>query len=102
MRLPSFILVIDEDILVMKDDDHPNYMWGAQVTTPDGRYLVLYISRDTARVSLFPAFYSHAQFNVARQQNLLWITDLEVSNNPIGPNMNWIKLIDEWDAEYSV
>ncbi|CAE6439737.1 unnamed protein product [Rhizoctonia solani] len=74
----------DDDILVMKDDDHPSYMWGAQVTSPDGRYLILYVSRDTAR------------------QNLLWITDLEDPANSIGPNMKWIKLINEWDASYSV
>jgi prolyl oligopeptidase len=43
-------LCLDDDILVMKDDDHPNYMWGTQVTSPDGRYLILYVSRDTARV----------------------------------------------------
>lgn len=35
----------------MKNDREPNYMWGAQVTSPDGRYLALYVSRDTARVS---------------------------------------------------
>ncbi|KAF8680930.1 prolyl oligopeptidase [Rhizoctonia solani] len=74
----------DDDILVMKDDEHPNYMWGAQVTSPDGRYLILYVSRDTAR------------------QNLLWVTDLEDPSNPIGPNMKWIKLIDDWEASYSV
>ncbi|KAG9092555.1 hypothetical protein FRC06_011880, partial [Ceratobasidium sp. 370] len=74
----------EDDILVMKNDDEPNYMWGTSVTSPDGRYLALYVSRDTAR------------------QNLLWITDLEDESNPIGPNMKWIKLINEWDAEYSI
>lgn len=49
------IFLIDVDILVMKSDEEPNYMWGAQVTSPDGRYLALYVSRDTARVS----FVSH-------------------------------------------
>ncbi|KAH7344156.1 prolyl oligopeptidase [Rhizoctonia solani] len=74
----------DDDILVMKDDDHPSYMWSTQVTSPDGRYLILYVSRDTAR------------------QNLLWITDLEDTANPIGPDMKWIKLINDWNASYSV
>ncbi|KAG9125182.1 hypothetical protein FRC07_008659 [Ceratobasidium sp. 392] len=74
----------EDDILVMKDDNEPNYMWSTSITSPDGRYLALYVSRDTAR------------------QNLLWITDLEDENNPIGPNMKWIKLINEWDAEYSI
>jgi hypothetical protein len=36
------------------------------------------------------------------QQNLLWITDLDDESNPIGPDMKWIKLIDQWDAEYSM
>ncbi|KAG9091317.1 hypothetical protein FS749_016631 [Ceratobasidium sp. UAMH 11750] len=74
----------EDDILVMKNDDEPNYMWSTSITSPDGRYLALYVSRDTAR------------------QNLLWITDLEDASNPIGPNMKWIKLINEWDAEYSI
>ncbi|CAE6472035.1 unnamed protein product [Rhizoctonia solani] len=74
----------DDDILVMKDDDHPTYMWGTQVTSPDGRYLILYVSRDTAR------------------QNLLWVTDLEDPSNPIGLEMKWTKLINEWEASYSV
>ncbi|KAG8716187.1 hypothetical protein FRC08_009750 [Ceratobasidium sp. 394] len=74
----------EDDILVMKNDAEPNYMWSTSITSPDGRYLALYVSRDTAR------------------QNLLWITDLEDASNPIGPNMKWIKLINEWDAEYSI
>ena len=45
--------LLDEDLLVMKSDEEPNYMWGAQVTSPDGRYLALYVSRDTARVSIY-------------------------------------------------
>ncbi|GBE79106.1 hypothetical protein SCP_0203030 [Sparassis crispa] len=69
-----------EDVLVLRDDLHPEWMWGAGVTEVDGRYLMLTISRDTAR------------------KNAMWITDLE--KNEIGPNMQWDKLIDEYEAAY--
>lgn len=39
-----------EDFLVHKDDAHPEWMWGTQVTEVDGKYLILNISQDTARV----------------------------------------------------
>jgi prolyl oligopeptidase len=39
-----------EDILVMKDPEHPEWMWGTGISEVDGRYLELYASRDTARV----------------------------------------------------
>ncbi|KAI5122174.1 hypothetical protein M0805_007071 [Coniferiporia weirii] len=70
-----------EDILVMKDASNPEYMWGPQVTL-DGKYLALYTSKDTSR------------------KHLLWITDL--TENQIGQNMKWIKVIDEFDASYSI
>lgn len=34
----------------MKDAEHPEWMWGAQVTL-DGKYVALYVSQDTSRVS---------------------------------------------------
>ncbi|EGN96818.1 hypothetical protein SERLA73DRAFT_124603 [Serpula lacrymans var. lacrymans S7.3] len=71
-----------EDILVIKDAEHPEWMWGASVSEVDGRYLVLYVSRDTAK------------------KNLLWVTDLK--ENQIGQNMKWDKLIDEFEAEYGL
>lgn len=39
-----------EDILVMKDDENPEWMWGVEISEVDGRYLMLYISKDTDRV----------------------------------------------------
>lgn len=71
-----------EDILVIKDAEHPTWMWEVSVSELDGRYLYLSIVRDTAR------------------KNLLWISDLQ--ENEIGQNMIWEKLIDEFDAEYRV
>ena len=41
----------DEDILVYKDDSNPEWFWGAEVSEEDGRYLILYVSKDTSRVS---------------------------------------------------
>ena len=44
--------IIAEDILVHKDDEHPEWMWAAEVSELDGKYLTLYSSRDTSRVGL--------------------------------------------------
>ncbi|KAH0836753.1 prolyl oligopeptidase [Lanmaoa asiatica] len=71
-----------QDILVMKDAEHREWMWGPSVSELDGRYLFLTVSRDTAR------------------KNLLWVADLE--ENEIGQNIKWEKLIDEFEAEYDV
>ncbi|KIJ65569.1 hypothetical protein HYDPIDRAFT_174977 [Hydnomerulius pinastri MD-312] len=71
-----------EDILVMKNAEHPEWMWGTTVSELDGRYLFLSVARDTAR------------------KNLLWVSDLQ--ENEIGQNMKWEKLVDEFEAEYDV
>ncbi|KAI0922051.1 hypothetical protein AcV5_000515 [Taiwanofungus camphoratus] len=69
-----------EDILIHKDDEHPEWMWATQVSELDGRYLLLSISRDSAR------------------KNALWIADIE--KDTIGQNMRWDKLINEYEAAY--
>ncbi|KAI0318097.1 prolyl oligopeptidase [Amylostereum chailletii] len=71
-----------EDILVMKNAEEPEWMWSADVTEDGGKYVALYISRDTAR------------------KNLLWIADL--TKEAIGPNLNWIKIVDEFESRYDV
>ncbi|KIK99823.1 hypothetical protein PAXRUDRAFT_30278 [Paxillus rubicundulus Ve08.2h10] len=71
-----------EDLLVMRDAEHREWMWGASVSELDGKYVFLSVSRDTAR------------------KNLLWVSDLE--ENEIGQNMKWEKLVDEFEAEYDV
>ncbi|KIY52584.1 hypothetical protein FISHEDRAFT_69740 [Fistulina hepatica ATCC 64428] len=71
-----------DDILVHSDPENPTWMWGAQVTQVDGRYLVLYTHKDTT------------------PNTKLWFADLEQS--PIGQNMQWIKLIDEFDGDFGV
>ncbi|KAG5221491.1 prolyl oligopeptidase [Salix suchowensis] len=71
-----------EDILVHKDDTNPEWMWSVDVSDQDGRYLTMYVVKDTSR------------------KNLAWVTDLQ--KNEIGPNMMWDKIVDEFEAEYEV
>lgn len=72
-----------EDILVWKDDENPEWLFGTQVTkSDDGKYLALYISKDTAR------------------QHKLWIADL--TQNDIGPDIKWIKLVDDFEADFTI
>lgn len=71
-----------EDTLVVKDPEHPEWMWGARVTEEDPKWLVLNVSRDTSR------------------KQLLWIADIE--KDAIGPNLNWIKLVDDFEANYDI
>jgi len=42
--------VIADDILVIKDDTNPEWMWTADISQVDGKYLTLYVLRDTSRV----------------------------------------------------
>ncbi|CAH7685060.1 prolyl endopeptidase [Phakopsora pachyrhizi] len=69
----------EEDILIMKDTQNPEYMWGASVTD-DGKYLALTTSKDTGR------------------SNRLWIADLE--SQPLGCDMHWHKIVNEFGSEY--
>ncbi|OBZ71845.1 Prolyl endopeptidase [Grifola frondosa] len=69
-----------EDVLVHKDEAHPEWMWGTEVTEVDGRFAILSVRRDTSR------------------KNLLWVADLE--QDTIGDNMKWNKVIDEFVADY--
>ncbi|KAH8092482.1 prolyl oligopeptidase [Cristinia sonorae] len=69
-----------EDILVVKDDANPTYMFGTEISEIDGRYLLLTISRDTSR------------------KYLLWIADLE--KEAIGQNLQWDKIVDTFEAKY--
>ncbi|KAF9821009.1 hypothetical protein IEO21_00986 [Rhodonia placenta] len=69
-----------EDVLVHKDEAHPEWMWGTEITELDKRYLLLTITRDTA------------------PKNSLWIADLKAQ--AIGPNIQWDKLVDDYVAEY--
>jgi len=35
-----------------------------------------------------------------KQKNMLWLADLE--KQPIGSNLDWIKLVDDFKAEYNM
>lgn len=37
----------------MKDDEHEEYTWGSQISALDGRYLFLWVFRDTELVPPF-------------------------------------------------
>jgi hypothetical protein len=50
MRNETPLTKLVEDILVMKDDENPEWMWGVEISEVDGRYLMLYTSKDTDRV----------------------------------------------------
>lgn len=51
---PSFDTpALAEDILVHEDRENPEWIFGAEVTE-DGKYVALYIMRDTSRVSPKP------------------------------------------------
>lgn len=71
-----------QDTLVMKDAEHPEWMWGASVSEVDGRYLFLDIVQDTGK------------------KNMLWVADLQ--ENEIGQNMKWDKIVNEFESEYTV
>jgi hypothetical protein len=91
-------LHVAEDVLVMENPDQPEWLWGAAVSV-DGRWLELSVSRDTSRVrSTFSV--DDLDLLTVLQKNLLWLVDLE--KEPIGPNLTWIKLVDDFEAEYSV
>ncbi|KAF9004715.1 prolyl oligopeptidase [Cyathus striatus] len=70
-----------DDILVHKDPKHPEWMFSMDVTE-DGRYLIMYTMKDSSR------------------KNLLWVADLKKNN--IGREIQWIKLFDEYEAEYDI
>ncbi|KAA1465945.1 prolyl oligopeptidase [Dentipellis sp. KUC8613] len=70
-----------EDILVTNDPDHREWLYGAE-TTEDGRWLALYITKDTSR------------------KNLLWLADLH--DNKIGTDIKWIKIINDFEWDYNI
>ena len=92
-------LHVAEDELVMENPDQPEWLWGAAVSV-DGRWLELSVSRDTSRVCLSTFSVDDLDLLTVLQKNLLWLVDLE--KEPIGPNLTWIKLVDDFEAEYGV
>ncbi|XP_075940359.1 prolyl endopeptidase [Anarhichas minor] len=70
-----------EDVLCAEFPDHPKWMGGAEVSD-DGRYLLLSIREGCDPV------------------NRLWYCDLKTTPQGITGLLPWVKLIDNFDAEY--
>ncbi|CAG8581416.1 12861_t:CDS:10 [Dentiscutata erythropus] len=70
-----------DDILVYKDPSNPEYMYETSIST-DGRYVVLKIDKDCAPV------------------NKLWILDLKKTNHQIIENCDFLKIVDNFDAQF--
>ena len=47
----SYAPMLAEDILVLKDEEHPTWQWSAGISEVDGRYLEISVIRDTSRAS---------------------------------------------------
>uniref|UniRef100_UPI00358F0815 prolyl endopeptidase isoform X2 n=1 Tax=Myxine glutinosa TaxID=7769 RepID=UPI00358F0815 len=70
-----------DDVLCAQFPDHPKWMGSAEVTA-DGRYVVLSIHEGCEPV------------------NRLWYCDLETLPDGISGELPWVKLIDNFEAEY--
>ncbi|CAG8668452.1 12789_t:CDS:10 [Funneliformis caledonium] len=70
-----------EDILIYKDPENPEFFFSAE-NTLDGRYVVLIITKDCDPV------------------NKVYLIDLEKTNRKIIENNEFMKLIDNFDAQY--
>ena len=76
----------EDDVLIQKDEEHPDWMFGSQVTE-DGKYLIMSSSKDTS------------------PKSLTWILDLEgvdfSAKDFDRTTLQWKKLVNEWKADYS-
>lgn len=88
---------LGDDILVHQDKENPQWLFSVGVTE-DGKYLVMYISKDCSKVRY--AVLLLIQLLMSFQQNLLWIANFD--ENSIGPNIKWIKLVDKFVSRYTV
>ena len=90
-----------QDILVMKDAEHPEWLWGTSISEVDGKYLFLDIVQDTGKVCARCLFIPYQSTQLCwAQKNLLWVTNLQ--ENEIGQNMKWEKIVNEFESEYTV
>ena len=72
-----------EDVLCAEFPDNPNWKGSASVTD-DGNYVLLSISRS------------------CESKNGLWYCDLRTTEGKIEGVLPWVKLFDDFDAEYDV
>ena len=84
--------------MVYQDQKNPYWTFGVYMTE-DGKYLVMYVCKSCSTVRyillLIPLLVL-----MLFQQNLLWIANFDKNN--IGPNIEWIKVVDEFVSEYTV
>ncbi|KIO19472.1 hypothetical protein M407DRAFT_222802 [Tulasnella calospora MUT 4182] len=75
-----------QDVLVYKDNQNSSWLFGIGTSEPDGRFIELYISKDT----------SH--------KNKLYMAYLGIGGDIASrvANLKWHKIVDSWDAEYSI
>jgi hypothetical protein len=50
----------------MKDESHPKYMWHVSISEKDGRWIKLYVSRDTSSVRSQLASLTHNTLLMSR------------------------------------
>ena len=53
----------------MEDPEHREYMFGTEVSEVDGKYLLLYTSRDTSRVSAIHTLF-HISYRFKEKQTM--------------------------------
>lgn len=70
-----------EDMLILQDKANREWMWEADISD-DGKYMYVYVGRDTA------------------PKNLFWVAELSGQVKP--DSIRWRKIINEFDAEYRV
>jgi prolyl oligopeptidase len=75
----------EDDVLIMKAEEHPDWMFGCQVTE-DGRYLIMQSSRDTS------------------PKNLTWILDLKgvdfTAKDFDRSKLEWKKVVNDFRASH--
>lgn len=59
-----------EDILVIKDAANPTWIFVAEVTEVDGRYVLLTIQKDTSRVSMSVLRFVNVQADHGSLRNI--------------------------------
>ncbi|KAF8696533.1 hypothetical protein AX14_001525 [Amanita brunnescens Koide BX004] len=70
-----------EDFVVHQDVENPDWIYDTN-TSDDGRYLYLYLFKDTSK------------------RNLVWVAELD--GGRIGPELKWRKVINKYVADYTV
>jgi prolyl oligopeptidase len=82
----------DEDELVYETPDHPNWMFGVEVSD-DGEYLIISVSESTAEVNQL--YWTRLKFKNEEEQSDVVFDDRD------GNSIKVVKLVDNFDALYS-